>query len=309
MPKEAKLAIIGSGAAAYTAAIYGARANLEPAVYGGTLLGGQLLVTSDVENFPGFPEPILGPELMERMQKQVERLGVVILRENIAAVDFSKRPFALKTESGGSLAARAVIVATGASAKWLNLDSEKRLQGHGVSACATCDGFFFKGKEVAVVGGGDTAMEEALFLTNFASRITVVHRRSELRASKIMQDRALKSPKIRFAWDSAVVEVLGDGSVSGVRLKNLKTGARSDLPCQGLFVAIGHSPNTAFLNGQLKLDAKGYIETDGRTRTSVEGVFAAGDVMDSRYRQAVTAAGTGCMAAIEAERYLAESAA
>ncbi len=309
MPKEAKLAIIGSGAAAYTAAIYGARANLEPAVYGGTLLGGQLLVTSDVENFPGFPEPILGPELMERMQKQVERLGVVILRENIAAVDFSKRPFALKTESGGSLAARAVIVATGASAKWLNLDSEKRLQGHGVSACATCDGFFFKGKEGAVVGGGDTAMEEALFLTNFASRITVVHRRSELRASKIMQDRALKSPKIRFAWDSAVVEVLGDGSVSGVRLKNLKTGARSDLPCQGLFVAIGHSPNTAFLNGQLKLDAKGYIETDGRTRTSVEGVFAAGDVMDSRYRQAVTAAGTGCMAAIEAERYLAESAA
>ncbi len=309
MPKEAKLAIIGSGAAAYTAAIYGARANLEPAVYGGTLLGGQLLVTSDVENFPGFPEPILGPELMERMQKQVERLGVVILRENIAAVDFSKRPFALKTESGGSLAARAVIVATGASAKWLNLDSEKRLQGHGVSACATCDGFFFKGKEVAVVGGGDTAMEEALFLTNFASRITVVHRRSELRASKIMQDRALKSPKIRFAWDSAVVEVLGDGSVSGVRLKNLKTGAQSDLPCQGLFVAIGHSPNTAFLNGQLKLDAKGYIETDGRTRTSVEGVFAAGDVMDSRYRQAVTAAGTGCMAAIEAERYLAESAA
>jgi thioredoxin reductase (NADPH) len=304
VPEETKLAIIGSGAAAYTAAIYGARANLGPVVYGGTILGGQLLVTSDVENFPGFPEPILGPELMERMKKQVERLGVKIHQENVMDVDFSKRPFRLKLESGGALAARAVIVATGATAKWLDLESEKKLQGHGVSACATCDGFFFKGKEVVVVGGGDTAMEEALFLTKFASRVTVVHRRAELRASKIMQGRALKNPKVQFVWDSAVIDVLGDGSVSGVRLKNLKTGAQSDLPCQGLFVAIGHAPNTGFLRGQLKLDAKGYVETDGRTRTSVEGVFAAGDVMDPRYRQAVTAAGTGCMAAIEAERFL-----
>ncbi len=304
MPEETKLAIIGSGAAAYTAAIYGARANLAPVVYGGTVLGGQLLVTSDVENFPGFPEPIPGPELMERMKKQVERLGVKINQENIISVDFSKRPFLLKPESGGSLSARAVIVATGATAKWLDLKSEKKLQGHGVSACATCDGFFFKGKEVAVAGGGDTAMEEALFLTKFASRVTVIHRRSELRASKIMQDRAFKNPKIQFIWDSAVSEVLGDGSVSGVRVKNLKTNAESELSCQGFFVAIGHAPNTGFLRGQLKLDAKGYVETDGRTRASVEGIFAAGDVMDPHYRQAVTAAGTGCMAAIEAERFL-----
>ncbi len=304
MTEETKLAIIGSGAAACTAAIYGARADLKPIVHGGAVIGGQLLVTSDVENFPGFPEPIQGPELMERMKKQVERLGVKIVQENIASVDFSKRPFVLKPESGGALQARAVIVATGASAKWLDIASEKRLMGHGVSACATCDGFFFKGKEVVVVGGGDTAMEESLFLTKFASRVTVVHRRSELRASKIMQDRARKNPKIQFVWDTAVGEVLGDGSVSGVRLKNLKTGAERELSCQGLFVAIGHAPNTAFLGGQLKLDAKGYIETDGRTRTSVEGVFAAGDVMDSRYRQAITAAGSGCMAAIEAERFL-----
>ena len=306
MSNSKKIVIIGSGAAAYTGAIYAARANLDPLLFGGVAMGGQLMITSDVENFPGFPEPILGPELMERMRKQCERLNVKIVPELVDKVDFSKRPFSISTTEATSAVAETVIVATGANAKWLGLPSEKKLLGHGVSACATCDAFFFKGKEVVVVGGGDTALEEATFLTKFASKVVIVHRRDALRASKIMQQRARQNPRISFIWDSAVDEILGDGHVSAVRLRNLKTQKTTELPAQGLFVAIGHAPTTGFLSGQLKLDENGTIVTDGRTRTSVAGVFAAGDVMDSRYRQAVTAAGTGCMAALEAERFLAE---
>ncbi len=305
MPNSEKVVIIGSGAAAYTAAIYAARADLRPLLFGGVAMGGQLMITSDVENFPGFPEAILGPELMERMRKQCERLGVRIVQELVAKVDFSKRPFRLESTEGTKASAEAVIVATGANAKLLGLPAEKRLMGHGVSACATCDGFFFRGKEVLVVGGGDTAMEEATFLTKFASKVAVVHRRESLRASKIMQDRALKNPKISFIWNSAVEDILGGETVTGARLKDLKTGKVSEVATQGLFVAIGHAPTTEFLGGQLRLDENGYVATDGRTRTSVPGVFAAGDVMDARYRQAITAAGTGCMAALEAERFLA----
>ncbi|MBI3296805.1 MAG: thioredoxin-disulfide reductase [Elusimicrobia bacterium] len=306
MEENRKVVIIGSGSAGYTAAIYAARANLDPLLFGGIAMGGQLMITSDVENFPGFPEPVMGPELMERMQKQVERLGVKIVQELVSKVDLSKRPFYVETTEGKKAYAEALIVATGATAKWLGIPSEKKLMGKGVSACATCDGFFFKGKEVVVVGGGDTAMEEANFLTKFATKVRVVHRRDSLRASKIMQDRAKYNPKISFIWDSAVDEVLGTEKLTGVRLKNVKTGKTEDLACGGLFMAIGHTPATQFLGGQLKSDASGYIETDGRTRTSVDGVFAAGDCMDTRYRQAVTAAGTGCMAALEAERFLAE---
>ena len=301
-----KVVIIGSGSAAYTAAIYAARANLSPLVFGGVSMGGQLMITSDVENFPGFPEPVMGPELMERMQKQVQRLGVPIIQELVEKVELSRRPFKVVSTEGTTAEAEALIVATGANAKWLGIESEKRLMGHGVSACATCDGFFFKGKEVVVVGGGDTAMEEANFLTKFATKVTVVHRRDALRASKIMQDRARKNPKISFVWNAAVDEVLGNGHVQGVKLKDLPSGKTTELKTDGLFIAIGHEPTTKFLGGQLKTDESGYIVTDGRTRTSVEGVFAAGDVMDTRYRQAVTAAGTGCMAALEAERWLAE---
>lgn len=300
-----KVVIIGSGSAAYTAAIYAARANLAPLVFGGVAMGGQLMITSDVENFPGFPEPVTGPELMERMNRQVQRLGVEIIQEYVSKVDLSKRPFHVETTEGKKASALSLIVATGANAKWLGIESEKKLMGHGVSACATCDGFFFKKKEVIVVGGGDTAMEEATFLTNFASKVTVVHRRDTLRASAIMQDRAKKNPKIAWVWDSAVEEVLGNGHVEGVKLKNLKTGAVTDMKCEGVFVAIGHEPTTGFLNGQLKTNAAGYVLTDDRCRTSVEGVFAAGDVMDDRYRQAITAAGNGCKAALEAERFLA----
>ena len=306
MSNAKNVVIIGSGAAAYTAAIYAARANLDPLVFGGVAMGGQLMITSDVENFPGFPEPINGPELMERMKKQVERLGVKIIPEYVEKVDFSKRPFKVTSTEGTSAEARTLIVATGANAKWLGIESEKRLMGHGVSACATCDGFFFKGKEVVVVGGGDTAMEEANFLTKFASKVTVVHRRDSLRASKIMQDRAKNNPKISWVWDSAIEEVTGNGHVDGVKLKNLKTGAVTPMKCEGVFVAIGHEPTTKFLGGQLKTDENGYLVTDDRCRTSIEGVFAAGDVMDHRYRQAVTAAGNGCKAALEAERWLAD---
>jgi thioredoxin reductase (NADPH) len=301
-----KVVIIGSGSAAYTAAIYAARASLDPIIFGGVALGGQLMITSDVENFPGFPEPVMGPELMERMQKQCERLGVKIIRELVTKVDFSKRPFHLETTEGTQAVAQSVIVATGANAKLLGLPSEKKLMGHGVSACATCDGFFFRGKDVAVIGGGDTAMEEGTFLTRFANTVTIVHRRDSLRASKIMQDRALKNPKIKFVWNAVVDDILGNGHVAGLRIKDTKTGEAKTLAVDGVFVAIGHQPTTGFLGGALKLDENGYIVTDGRTRTSVEGVFAAGDVMDSRYRQAITAAGTGCMAALEAERFLAE---
>jgi thioredoxin reductase (NADPH) len=262
-----------------------------------------------VENFPGFPEPVTGPDLMERMQKQVQRLGVKIVNEYVTKVDLSRRPFHVETSEGTTADAESLIVATGANAKWLGIPSEKALMGHGVSACATCDGFFFKGKEVLVVGGGDTAMEEANFLTKFASKVTVIHRRDTLRASKIMQDRAKKNPKISFVWDSAIDEVTGNGHVDGAKLKNLKTGAITPVKCDGVFVAIGHTPTTAFLNGQLKTNEAGYIVADDRTRTSVEGVFAAGDVMDDRYRQAVTAAGNGCKAALEAERWLADQGA
>jgi thioredoxin reductase (NADPH) len=303
-----KVAIIGSGAAGYTAAIYTARADLNPILFGGVGMGGQLMLTSDVENFPGFAEPIQGPELMERMRKQCERLGVEMIAESIEKVDFSKRPFRIESTEGKVVHAETVIVATGASANWLGLPSEKKLLGHGVSACATCDGFFFKGKEIAVVGGGDTAIEEATFLTKFASKVSLVHRRDSLRASKIMQDRAFANKKITYVWDSVVDEVLGAEQVEGVKLKNVKTGACETLKVDGLFVAIGHTPNSKIFQGQLKTDANGYLVTDGHTRTSVPGVFAAGDVMDPTYRQAITAAGTGCMAALEAERFLAHHA-
>jgi thioredoxin reductase (NADPH) len=306
MAESKKIVIIGSGAAAYTAAIYAARANMEPLVFGGVSMGGQLMITSDVENFPGFPEPIQGPELMERMQKQVERLGVKIINEYVVKVDLSRRPFYVETTEGTAASAQALIISTGANAKWLGIESEKRLMGHGVSACATCDGFFFKNKEVVVVGGGDTAMEEANFLTKFASKVVLVHRRDTFRASKIMLDRARKNPKISFITDSAIEEITGNGHVDGVKLKNLKTNAITPLKADGVFMAIGHQPTTAFLGGQLKTDENGYLVADDRTRTSVEGVFAAGDVSDSRYRQAVTAAGTGCKAALEAERWLAD---
>jgi thioredoxin reductase (NADPH) len=305
MANSKKVVIIGSGSAAYTAAIYTARANLSPLVFGGVSMGGQLMITSDVENFPGFPEPVMGPELMERMQKQCQRLGVEIIPELVSKVDLSKRPFHVETTEGKTAEAETLIIATGANAKWLGIESEKRLMGKGVSACATCDGFFFKKKDVLVVGGGDTAMEEANFLTNFANKVTVIHRRDSLRASMIMQDRAKKNPKIDWIWDSEIAEVLGKDSVEGVKVRNLKTGALSEKAAQGLFIAIGHVPNSKFLGGQLKTDETGYIQADDRTRTSVAGVFAAGDVMDSRYRQAVTAAGTGCKAALEAERFLA----
>ncbi|MFA6003971.1 MAG: thioredoxin-disulfide reductase [Elusimicrobiota bacterium] len=305
MAYSKKLVIIGSGPAAYTAAIYAARAALEPLLFGGVAMGGQLMITTDVENFPGFPEPIPGPELMERMQKQCQRLGVQIIPEYVSKVELAHRPFRLETTEGQVAQAQAVILATGAQARFLGLPSETKLMGHGVSACATCDGFFFKGKSVAVVGGGDTALEEALFLTHFASRVTLVHRRDALRGSHIMQERARRNPKIAFLWDSTVEEVLGSDHVTGVRLKNVKSGALQDFACDGLFIAIGHVPTTDFLAGALALDQSGYIKTDGRTRTSVPGIFAAGDVMDPLYRQAVTAAGTGCMAAQEAERYLA----
>ena len=305
MAQPHKIIIIGSGPAAYTAAIYSARASLEPVLFGGVALGGQLMITSDVENFPGFADAVPGPELMDRMQRQCERLGVRVVPEYVSRVDLGRAPFRAETTEGTSAAAPALIVATGAKARLLGLESETRLMGHGVSACATCDGFFFKGKEIAVVGGGDTAVEEATFLTRFASRVTLIHRRDSLRASAVMVQRARDNPKIAFVWDSVVAEVLGTDSVTGVRLRDVKTQETRDFPCQGLFVAIGHTPTTGFLDGQLRLDPNGYIATDGRTRCSVPGVFAAGDVMDSRYRQAVTAAGTGCMAALEAERFLA----
>ena len=299
-----KVLIIGSGCAGYTAAFYTARANLSPLLISGTETGGQLMLTSEVENFPGFPEGVMGADLMDKLRAQAEKFGAEILPEVVEKTDFSGRPFHVATSEGKTLEAETVIIATGATAKWLGLESEKKLFGKGVSACAVCDGAFYKGKEVCVTGGGDTAMEESLFLTKFASKVTLIHRRNEFRASKIMQDRVRKNPKMNFQLESVVEEVLGNGSVEGVRVKNVKTGERTDLPCAGFFVAIGHQPNVKMFAGQLRLDEKGYIATDGRTRTSVPGVFAAGDVMDPLYRQAVTAAGTGCMAALEAERFL-----
>ncbi len=301
-----KLVIVGSGPAGYTAAIYAARAELAPLVIAGLQFGGQLMLTTDVENYPGFPEGIAGPEMMELFQKQAERFGADVLLEDATRVDLGARPFQVATAQR-RYSADALILATGASAKWLGLESETRLQNRGVSACATCDGALYRGKAMAVVGGGDTAMEEALFLTRFATRVTVIHRRDALRASKIMQERALAHGKIDFAWNAVVEEVLGDEFVTGVRIRDLPSGELRDLPVEALFVAIGHQPNTELFRGQIDLDAAGYVRVEpGTVRTTAEGVFACGDAMDPSYRQAVTAAGTGCMAAIDAERWLAE---
>jgi thioredoxin reductase (NADPH) len=298
--------IIGSGPAGLTAALYAARANLNPVVVEGLFAGGQLMQTTDVENYPGFPEGIMGPELMEKFKAQAARFGTTFVAGDVSEIDFSKRPFRITTEEE-TLEARAVIVATGASPKTLDLPGEKEYAGRGVSYCATCDGFFFRNKEIVVVGGGDTAMEEANFLTRFASRVTVVHRRHEFRASKIMADRLLRNPKARVLWDSAVVEVKGDGGrVHAVVVKNVKTGETTEEPCAGFFVAIGHEPNTRLFRTILPVDAEGYIELEGHSSyTNVPGVFAAGDVHDHVYRQAVTAAGAGCRAAIDCERWLA----
>lgn len=305
-PRHTRILIVGSGPAGYTAAIYAARAGLQPVVLAGFAFGGQLMITTDVENYPGYPEGISGPGMMEDLQKQAERFGADLIFEDATRIDTSSRPFQVETD-GASFTADALIIATGASARWLGLESETRLTNLGVSACATCDGALFRDKPLAVVGGGDTAMEEALFLTRFATRVTVIHRRSELRASKIMQERALAHEKIDFEWNSEVEEVLGDDFVTGVRLRDVQSGEMRDLPVEGLFIAIGHQPNTSLFEGELTLDENGYIElTPGTSRTSVEGVFACGDVADPIYRQAVTAAGTGCMAAIDSERWLAE---
>ena len=300
--------IIGSGPAGWTAAIYAARADLKTLVFTGLerggLPGGQLMLTTEVENYPGFREGIMGPALMDEMREQALRFGTQLVEDDVASVDFSKRPFTLTSEDGEEYHGRAVIIATGASAIWLGLENEKRLQGRGVSACATCDGFFFKNKDVVVVGGGDTAMEEATFLTRYANKVQVVHRRNELRASKIMQERARNNPKIEFIWDSAVVDVLGEKGVEAVKVKNLKTGVEQELPTHGLFIAIGHKPNTELFAGQVDMDPAGYIIQHDHTQTNVPGVFAAGDVSDTRYRQAVTAAGDGCRAALDAEHFL-----
>jgi thioredoxin reductase (NADPH) len=305
-PPHARVVIVGSGPAGLTAAIYSARANLKPVVIGGIPAGGQLMITTDVENFPGFPEGIQGPELVERIRAQAVRFGTVFFDDRVVSVDFRRRPFRLTLGTQGTLEADSVILSTGANARWLNLPSEQKLLGHGVSACATCDGFFFRGKELALVGGGDSAMEEALFLTRFAAHVTVIHRRSTLRASKIMADRAQKHPKISFRYENVIEEVLGDRTVEGVRVRNVRTGESATLPVQGLFVAIGYDPATEVFRGQVELDENGYVKTHHMTRTSVDGVFAAGDVYDHRYRQAVSAAGFGCMAAIDAERWLEE---
>ena len=298
------LVIIGSGPAGLTAAIYAARANLSPLLIEGWQSGGQLATTTEVENYPGFAEGIMGPELMKAMRAQAERFGTEFLTGDVTAVDFKKRPFTITVDGEQCIQAKTVIIATGASAIQIGLTNEARLTGHGVSTCATCDGFFFRGKELVVVGGGDSAMEEALFLTKFATTVSIVHRRDKLRASKIMRDRAMKNEKITFIWNSVIEDILGSDLVTGVRLKNVVTGTTSELPCAGLFVAIGHRPNTALFAGQLEMDAKGYLLTTHGTATSMPGVFAAGDVQDSTYRQAVTAAGSGCMAAIGAERFL-----
>ncbi len=305
-----KVLIIGSGPAGYTAGIYAARAALEPLIVAGMQPGGQMTVTTDVENYPGFAEVIQGPWLMEQMRAQAEHVGTRIVQDVIAEVDFTRRPFRCVGDSGDAYLGDTVIIATGAQARWLGLESEKKFQGFGVSACATCDGFFFRDREVAVVGGGNTAVEEAIYLTNHARKVTLVHRRDRLRAEKVLQDRLFRNPKIEIVWNSVVEEVLGTDDplgVTGVRLRNVESGAVSELAVDGLFVAIGHDPATQVFRGQVEMDEQGYIKTvpDG-TQTSVPGVFAAGDVRDKVYRQAVTAAGMGCMAALDAEKFLAE---
>ena len=307
---HSKVVIIGSGPAGYTAAIYAARAALEPVLVAGLQPGGQLMITTDVENYPGFAEPVQGPWLMEQMRAQAAQVGTCIIDDLITGVDFTAAPFRCQGDSGDTYLASSVIIATGAQARWLGLESEKRLQGAGVSACATCDGFFFRGKRVAVIGGGNSAVEEALYLTHHADSVTLIHRRDTLRAEKILQRRLFAHPKVRVLWDHVVEEILPAGTpptVAGLRLRHARTGAESRLDVDGVFVAIGHSPNTALFRGQVALDADGYVLTaPGSTRTSVPGVFAAGDVQDKIWRQAVTAAGTGCMAALEAEKWLAE---
>ncbi|BCJ91444.1 thioredoxin reductase [Terrihabitans soli] len=306
--EHARLIILGSGPAGYTAAVYAARAMLKPVLIAGIQPGGQLTITTDVENYPGFADPIQGPWLMDQMRAQAERFGTKIENDHISSVDLSRRPFTLKGDSGKVWTCDALVIATGAQARWLGIESEERLKGAGVSACATCDGFFFRGKPVAVIGGGNTAVEEALFLTNFASKVIVVHRRDSFRAERILQDRLFAHPKVEVVWDSVVDEVLGSGTpsvVSGVRLKNIKSGVVTQLDVEGVFVAIGHKPATELFQGQLDLDANGYLVVEpGSSLTKVPGVFAAGDVADHVYRQAVTAAGMGCMAALDAERFL-----
>ncbi len=297
--------IIGSGPAGYTAAVYTARADLKPLVFEGSVTaGGALMNTTDVENFPGFPDGIMGPDLMDNFRKQAERFGAELVADDVVEVDLEANPKVVKTYTD-TYYAKAVILATGSRYRELGLENEKRLSGRGVSWCATCDGFFFRDQDIVVVGGGDTAMEEAIFLTRFAKSVTVIHRRDSLRASKIMQDRAFANEKIRFVWDSEIADVLGEERISGVRVRNVKTGEESDLPVGGLFIAIGHEPRTDLLKGQIDLDEQGYIVVDApSTRTNIDGVFAAGDVVDHTYRQAITAAGTGCAAALDAERWL-----
>jgi thioredoxin reductase (NADPH) len=307
---HSKVLIIGAGPAGYTAAIYAARASLSPILVAGMQPGGQLMITTDVENYPGFASVIQGPWLMDQMEAQATHVGTRVIHDLITGVDFSRRPFRCHGDSGDHYVASTVIIATGAQARWLGLASERTLQGRGVSACATCDGFFYRGKAVAVIGGGNTAVEEALYLTHHAEKVTLVHRRNNLRAEKILQNRLFANPKIDVVWNSAVQEIVGGGTpevVTGVRLHDTRTGVESVLPADGVFIAIGHSPTTAIFTGHVDMDADGYIRTTpGSTRSSVPGVFAAGDVQDKIFRQAVTAAGTGCMAALEAEKYLAE---
>jgi thioredoxin reductase (NADPH) len=305
-----RVLIVGSGPAGYTAAIYAARAMLEPVLIAGIQIGGQLTVTTDVENYPGFAEPIQGPWLVEQMRLQAEHCGAKLVYDTVVSADLSKKPFTLVCDSGTTWTADALIIATGAQARWLGLPSEAAFRGFGVSACATCDGFFYRGKNVVVVGGGNTAVEEALYLTHHAAKVTIVHRRDSFRAERVMQNRLFENPKIEVIWNAAVVEVLGTSgmppSVTGVRLRDVRTDALTDVACDGFFVAIGHSPAVELFTGQLKLKPSGYLWTvPGSTATSVEGVFAAGDVADDQFRQAVTAAGMGCMAALEAERHLA----
>ena len=308
---HSKVLIIGSGSAGYTAGIYASRANLSPLLVRGMQPGGQLTITTDVENFPGFAEAVQGPWLMEQMEAQAKAVGTQMIEDTIVSADLSKRPFTLTGDSGDTYSGDTLIICTGATARWLGLPSEQKYMGFGVSACATCDGFFFRDQEIAVIGGGNSAVEEALFLTNFASKVTLVHRRNELRAEKIAQDRLFKHKKIEMMWDSTLEEILGDDdpvSVTGARIKNVKDGSTTDLPVTGVFVAIGHDPNTPLFKGQVDMDDEGYILTQpDSTATNIPGVYAAGDVQDKIYRQAVTAAGSGCMSALEAEKFLAEN--